>query len=217
VYPGEVSATYLDTARQALRRAGVELEPRAQWPTGMATVGVGLSGRIAADERAEPGRALARLSDLGWGPRLRAVLAAEDAEVPADLLDGLVQVLAGWGWDRRPAGVVAVPSSTHPVLVRSTAEGIARIGRLPLLGSLERVGPDPGPGSRVNSARRLAALHGSLVAPQALSDALTNLRGEPVLLVDDRADTRWTVTVAARELRRAGSGPVLPLVLALDG
>jgi ATP-dependent DNA helicase RecQ len=217
VFPGEISATSLDTARQALRRAGVELEPRAQWPTGMATVGVDLSGRIAASERAEPGRALARLSDLGWGPRLRAVLAAEDAEVPADLLDGLVQVLAGWGWDRRPAGVVAVASSTHPRLVRSTAEGIARIGRLPLLGSLERVGPDAGPGSRVNSARRLAALHGSLVVPESLSEALTDLRGAPVLLVDDRADTRWTVTVAARELRRAGAGPVLPLVLALDG
>jgi ATP-dependent DNA helicase RecQ len=35
--------------------------------------------------------------------------------------------------------------------------------------------------------------------------------------VDDRVDSRWTVTVCARALRRAGSGPVLPLVLGVDG
>jgi ATP-dependent DNA helicase RecQ len=37
----------------------------------------------------------------------------------------------------------------------------------------------------------------------------------PVLLVDDLADSRWTVTVAGRELRRAGAAAVLPFVLAL--
>ncbi|HEY0575118.1 MAG TPA: RecQ family ATP-dependent DNA helicase, partial [Pseudonocardia sp.] len=190
VQPAAVSAEFLDTARQALRRPGVEVEPRAQWPTGMAAAGIGLSGRIAAGERAEPGRALGRLSDLGWGSRLRAVL-GEDAEIPDDVRRGVVEVLSAWGWDRRPAGVVAVPSATHPQLVRSLAEGIARIGRLPLLGSLERLGTDPGPGSRVNSARRLAALHGAFTVPASLADALAELHGEPVLLVDDRVDTRW--------------------------
>jgi ATP-dependent DNA helicase RecQ len=216
VYPDTVSAEALDTAGRALRRPGVEVEPRAQWPTGMAAAGVGLSGRIAATERPDPGRALGRMSDLGWGPRLRAVL-AEDGEVPDDLVRGVVEVLTAWGWARRPAGVVAVPSATHPRLVSSLAAAIARIGRLPLLGSLERSGTDPGPGSRVNSARRLAALHGAFAVPPALADALGELDGEPVLLVDDRVDTRWTLAVTARELRRAGAGPVLPLVLAVDG
>jgi ATP-dependent DNA helicase RecQ len=36
-----------------------------------------------------------------------------------------------------------------------------------------------------------------------------------VLLVDDLADSRWTMTVAGRELRRAGAGAVLPFALAL--
>jgi ATP-dependent DNA helicase RecQ len=35
-----------------------------------------------------------------------------------------------------------------------------------------------------------------------------------VLLVDDRCDSRWTLTMAARELRRAGADDVLALVLA---
>jgi ATP-dependent DNA helicase RecQ len=219
VLPTEVSASFVEAARQSLHRPGVEIEPRAQWPTGMAAAGVGLSGRIAADERPESGRALGRLSDLGWGSRLRALLGpgAADAEVPDDVLRGVVEVLAGWGWERRPAGLVVVPSQTRPALVTSLAEGIARIGRLPLLGSLDRVRADPGPASRVNSARRLAALHEAFAVPGPLAEALTELRGEPILLVDDRVDSRWTVTVCARALRRAGSGPVLPLVLGVDG
>ena len=36
----------------------------------------------------------------------------------------------------------------------------------------------------------------------------------PVLLVDDVTDTGWTITMAARELRRAGAPEVLPFALA---
>ena len=39
----------------------------------------------------------------------------------------------------------------------------------------------------------------------------------PVLLVDDIVYSRWTLTVAAHLLRRHGSGPVFPLVLAQGG
>ena len=38
-----------------------------------------------------------------------------------------------------------------------------------------------------------------------------------VLLVDDQADSRWTLTVAARTLRQRGATAVLPFVLALRG
>jgi ATP-dependent DNA helicase RecQ len=48
-----------------------------------------------------------------------------------------------------------------------------------------------------------------------MREALEELDG-PVLLVDDIADSRWTLTVAARALRHAGAPSVLPLVLALD-
>ena len=41
------------------------------------------------------------------------------------------------------------------------------------------------------------------------------LGAAPVLLVDDLADSRWTLTVAGRELRRAGAVAVLPFALAL--
>ena len=39
----------------------------------------------------------------------------------------------------------------------------------------------------------------------------------PVLLVDDVVHSRWTMTTAARALRRAGAREVLPFALAVDG
>ena len=38
--------------------------------------------------------------------------------------------------------------------------------------------------------------------------------GEPVLLVDDLVDSRWTLTIAGATLLQAGSGLISPFVLA---
>jgi ATP-dependent DNA helicase RecQ len=88
------------------------------------------------------------------------------------------------------------------------------MGRLPYLGSLDLAhgGPTGRPGG--NSAFRLAAVWERLVVGPVLAARLVELRGAPVLLVDDLVDSRWTVTVAGRALRRAGAGPVLPFALA---
>ena len=208
-----VTPASLEAAQAHLGRPGVEVEPRKLWPTGMAALGVALSGRIAPAEQAASGRALGRLTDIGWGTRLCALLAGDDAEVPDDVLRGVVQVLAGWGWEQRPVGVVAVPSRSRPRLVGSLAARLAEVGRLPLLGTLDRTRDAPAAG-RSNSAQRLHAVAGTLAVGDALRDRLV---GGPVLLVDDVVDSGWTLTEAARVLRTAGAGDVLPLVLAVDG
>ncbi|MFF0968124.1 RecQ family ATP-dependent DNA helicase [Streptomyces sp. NPDC003703] len=226
-----VSDQSLTTAAQELDRPGAEIEPRRMWPTGMPALGVDLKGRIPPGEQCSAGRALGRLSDIGWGNRLRPLLAenAPDGVVPDDVLRAAVAVLADWarspgGWatgapdaPARPAGVVAVPSTTRPRLVGSLAEGIATVGRLPFLGTLTYTGPDDGRAvRRSNSAQRLKALSQAFTVSGELADALSRSPG-PVLLVDDSTDSGWTLAVAARLLRRAGSGPVLPLVLATAG
>ncbi|MEV5282273.1 RecQ family ATP-dependent DNA helicase [Streptomyces sp. NPDC051994] len=227
-FTADVSGTALDAARGELTRPGVEVEPRKMWPTGLPAIGIELKGRIPAGELAFPGRALGRLSDIGWGNRLRPMLApgAPDGPVPDDVVQAVVSVLADWakgpgGWASgeagapvRPAGVVTVPSRTRPALVASLGARIAEIGRMPLLGSLAYTeGPA---GERVpqsNSAQRVRALHHAFTVPDELAAALAGSAG-PVLLVDDACDTGWTLAVAARLLRRSGAEGVFPLVLA---
>ncbi len=205
----------VNTARTRLDRPGVALEPRAQWPSGMDRLGVPLRGRIAADVAMSEGRAVARLSDLGWGQRLRELLRGEDRELPPEVLGAIVDVLRSWGWSRRPVAVVSVPSRRKPRLVDSLATGISELGRLPYLGSLDLAegGPVGDPGG--NSAFRLANVWGRLVVGPELAARLGGAPG-PVLLVDDVADSRWTLTVCAGLLREAGAPEVLPLTLALE-
>jgi ATP-dependent DNA helicase RecQ len=159
---------------------------------------VPLTGKLRAP--AEPGRALGRLSDVGWGPRLRVLLAAPDAEVPDDVFRAVVSVLGQWRWATRPTQVAWVPSRTRPKLVASLATKLASVGRLQLVGPLVRV-----------RAQRLKSIYAAFSAEGlALSET-------PLLLVDDVTDSGWTLTEATRVLREAGAGSVLPFVLAIDG
>ncbi|MFC6090661.1 RecQ family ATP-dependent DNA helicase [Saccharothrix sp. BKS2] len=201
----EVSDTAASAARERLLRPGLEVEPRKMWPTGMAAAGVALSGKIPAGEAATTGRALGRLTDIGWGNRLRSLFAEADREIPDDVFAACVKVLAAWGWAERPVGVVTVGSRAKPELVGSFGRRISSVGRLPLLGQVW-LGEST---HRANSAQRLAGLVREVSGPD-----LSGVDG-PVLLVDDRVDTGWTMTVAARELRRAGATAVLPFALAV--
>ena len=175
-------------------------------PAGWPSSACRSSGRIPAGELAEPGRVIGRLSDIGWGTRLRELVGdadAPDVPVPKDVLDACVRVLAGWGWAERPVGVVGIGSRSRPHQVAHLARRIAEIGRLPLLGMLRRSASGR---PRTPTRRSGWARCGTASPSRELA-----LPAGPVLLVDDVIDTGWTVTVAARLLRRAGATAVLPL------
>jgi ATP-dependent DNA helicase RecQ len=222
LFDAEVSPGSLAAAHAFLGRPGIEISPKKLWPTGLATVGVPLKGKIPPAEQIQPGRAVGRLSDLGWGTRLRALVAPEaaDAPIPDDLAAAVIEVLKSWAhgddkWHERPAAVVAVGSHRRPELVHSLASHIAKVGRLPLLGTLTSTHRgDAGP--RGNSAQRVRALHDAFQLPPDLATSLSTL-DSPVLLVDDLVDSGWTMVLAGRALRQAGAPGVLPLALAVAG
>ena len=183
-----------------LRGQTVTLEPRKMWPTGAPR-----RGRIAPAARAEPGRALALAEDPAWLAALGPVLAG-DEPVPAEVFDGLVRILSGWGWPAgRPSWVSWVPSRTHPVLLGDLATRLAGLGRMSVATPLAAEGP---------GFQREAA-----TGVESARTALSRLRvagtvpDGPVLLLDDLCRSGYTLTVAAALLREAGAGPVYPLVL----
>lgn len=202
---GDVDTAAAEDTRRRLMRPGVELSPRKQWPSGLTKLGLELSGRI--NDGPSTGRVIGRLTDLGWGARLRKVLDEPDGEVSEDMVRAAIDVLAAWEWQTRPVAVLAMDSDNHPVLIRSLASRLAELGRLTDLGTL-RYRPDRRPVTAANSAYRVAALQDSWELPEL--DGVTG----PVLLVDDLADTGWTLTMAARVVRSAGAPEVLPFALA---
>jgi ATP-dependent DNA helicase RecQ len=210
----DLDASAVADATEQLAKPGVAVDARRMWPSAMAVLGVPVSGKIAADEQAEEGRAIARFTDLGHGPRVRQLLRADtpDGPVPDDLVRAAVAVLASWGWEERPTAIVSVGSHRRPQLVRSLADALSTVGRLPYLGELSHRGGSR-PDGQHNSAQRLAAVWDSY-EDAAVAEALAgHCRGRALLVVDDTTDTGWTLTVVARLLRRAGAGRVYPLVL----
>ncbi|MFI2752631.1 RecQ family ATP-dependent DNA helicase [Cellulomonas sp. P22] len=215
-------AAEVEVARERLAVPGVEVEPRKMWPSGMASLGIDLTGKIPDGQRAETGRAVARLDGIGWGGLLRdlftPVTGHDGAEpgtgdaLPVPLRRPVLEVLAAWHPDPAPSGVVVVESATRPGLVRHLAEGVARQLGLPVVGSVRPVPGTPPARHDVNSAQRLAGVVHRLeldLDPSALAD----LPGRAVILVDDRTDSGWTLTVATRLLRQAGASAVHPFVL----
>jgi ATP-dependent DNA helicase RecQ len=209
-YPTSVGDDAAAAASDSLNRVGVVVEPRAQWPGGMDRLGVPMRGNILVAERVAPGRALARLTDLGWGGALRELFAQNASDAPASppIIAACVRVLADWNWEERPVAVLSVPSRRHPLLVSSVARGLAEAGQLPYLGQLDLHNGGPSGDAGGNSAYRLAGLWDRFAAVEVP-------QGRPVLLVDDLVDSRWTMTVAGRLLRRAGASAVLPFALGL--
>ncbi|WP_460737864.1 RecQ family ATP-dependent DNA helicase [Nocardioides ginkgobilobae] len=206
----EVSAAAVTEAQERLARPGVLLPPRKMWPTGLDRLGMDLRGKVA--EQALEGRAVARLTDLGYGQALRELFreGTPDGPVPVPLVQAVIEVLGDW----RPEvdAVVEVESASRPELVGSLADGLSRYLQVPLLGRWAVLDPEVPPGrGQANSAQRVAAVSrrsGLEAEPGALE-------GRRVLLVDDLLDTGWSTTLAARAVLRAGAVSVQPLVLAV--
>ncbi len=220
-YPVEVPTEALQAAQSSFNTVGVPLQPRRMWPSGLDQL-MGPDaprGRIRPEEQAEPGYALARLSDMGYGTRLRELLATNelgepvDSEVPAELGRACVKVLAAWEWAEagRPVAVLTLPSPVRPRLAQSLGRGLASVGRLVDLGQVSLVDEPRFFGG--NSAFRCADVLRSYRVPAGVLDYVREHQC-PVLLVSDVVDSRWAFTAVARELRLAGASAVYPFSLA---
>ena len=184
-------------ALEFLRGQWLPIEPRKQWPDG---------SRLPAAEQAEPGRVLGAAGDGGWSRSVEEHRAA--GTFSDELVDALIELTRGKAPDPPPTWVTCVPSRRRPDLVPSLAARFAARANLPFREVVTATGDAPRQAEMDNAAQQGANVTDALEVTGAV------VPGGPVYLVDDVFDSRWTLTVVARQLRRAGAGPVFPLALA---
>ena len=193
----EVASQAVQAAVDFLRGRELAIEPRKQIPG---------KGRIPTDQRCEPGRVLALWRDGGWGAlvqRGKAEGSFDDELVAASI----TLIRNRWKPDPAPTWVTYVPSRRHPALVRDLAQRIAQELGLPCHDSVDKAQDTQPQKSMQNSAKQYANIKDAF-------RIISEVSSEPVLLVDDIVDSRWTFTVIAAQLREAGAGPVYPFALA---
>lgn len=200
----------LTEARNYLGRTGeMVLKPRLQVPANAFTeygLDTGMLRRFAASE----GRILCRWGDGGLA---EAVAAGKKEGLFAD---ELVEAAAGmiqkrWKPEPRPEWVACVPSHNRPDLVPDFAERLAqRLGIRFIKDAVRKRRKNEPQKEQQNALHQCRNLDG-------VFEVSGNIPQTPVLLVDDIADSGWTMTVIAVILRKGGSGPVHPLALASAG
>jgi ATP-dependent DNA helicase RecQ len=200
-YPAELA----EEAARFLEHLSLPIEPRKQWPAGGTFEGE--RGRITTEFRAEEGRALCKWGDAGFGDLVR------DGKRDGHFADRLVEAAADlvqrrWRPAPRPEWVTCVPSRRHRALVPDFATRLASRLGLPLVEPIRKIRDTEPQKTRQNSFQQVRNLDNAFAV-----DA-TSVRPKPVLLVDDMVDSRWTFTVLAWNLRKAGAGPVFPFALA---
>ena len=192
-------------ATRFLRESEFELYAKKWVPQG-AFAEYGFRGNLPRELRAETGRILSRWGDAGWGRQV-----AEDKNAGGfrdALVDAVVEMLnERWRPLPPPLWVTCVPSRNRPDLVPGYARRLANALRLPFEPVVAKNKDNEPQKEQQNGFHQCRNLDGVFAVEEPVPPG-------PVLLVDDVADSGWTLTVVAALLRNAGSGPVWPLALA---
>jgi ATP-dependent DNA helicase RecQ len=207
--PTDLNAELVREASAFLRRVSLPIEPRLQWPAG-GMPHYRVSGRIPGNLLAQPGKALCIFGDAGWGGLVRQGK-YRDGRFADDLVAACLNMMREWHPRPTPIWVTCVPSLRHPELVPNFAQRLADGLGLPFHNVLAKTAARPEQKTMVNSTQQARNIDGSL----ALNGR--PIPHGPVLLVDDMADSRWTLTVSAWLLRKGGSGEVWPMALSQAG
>ncbi|MBT5580999.1 MAG: RecQ family ATP-dependent DNA helicase [Acidimicrobiaceae bacterium] len=197
-------AAVIAKADTRLRHEHIEVSPRKQWPSGLSQP----KGRIAADERTEPGWCLTRLDGPGWAPLVRQ--GRQSGRFADELVDAMAEMLEERLGDNARGWLTFVPSERRPALVSDCAARLAARLQIPVHDIVAKTRTTEPQSTMNNSATQVGNIWGAF-----------GLSGKPpagpCLLLDDIIDSKWTMTVVAAVLSQAGAGPVTPLALGYAG
>jgi ATP-dependent DNA helicase RecQ len=194
-------------AARFIRQSEVALEPRKRWQAN-AFPTYGWRGNIPPDLRCETGKALALWRDAGWGDLIES--GKEDGRFSDELVEACAEMIeTRWGPEPDPTWVTCVPSLRSADLVPDFSARLARRLGLPFRPAVVKVRETERQRIMMNSYQQASNLDGAFAVREDL------IQDGPVLLIDDIADSRWSLAVIGALLRQFGSGPVHPCVLAL--
>ncbi|WP_017747854.1 RecQ family ATP-dependent DNA helicase [Scytonema hofmannii] len=208
LFPSNPSIQLVNQAIQYLRRSDQILEPRKMWVS-QALPSYSFSGKIKDNLKAEEGRALSLWGDSGWGELVKQGKYQNDC-FDDTLVQGAFEMIQRWQPQPVPTWVTSVPSLNRPELVPNFAQRLAEKLGIPFIPVVRKIRPTQLQKHMSNSYQQAKNLDGAFAI-----DSWEGMGGS-VFLVDDMVDSRWTFTVVAALLRRAGSGEVFPLALALN-
>jgi ATP-dependent DNA helicase RecQ len=205
--PENYSTAVAKDAVQFLQRCYQKFEPRRRW-IGDSLDAYGWKGVIPEELRAQTGWALCLWGDAGWGDLVRH--GKQDGHFDDELVTAAAAMLRRhWKPDPPPTWVTCVPSLRHTKLVPDFAQQLAEALHLPFISCMRQKRRIPPQKEMANSYQQAKNL------VRAFEVDAKQVRPEPVLLVDDMVDSRWTLTVASALLLEAHSGSVYPLALAM--
>jgi ATP-dependent DNA helicase RecQ len=153
----------------------------------------------------EAGRVLCQWGEAGWGEVAKKN--KEEGRFELRLAEAAVRMIQKrWNPEPFPKWVTYVPSHRHPELVAEFASMVAAKLGLPCIASVKKVVRNKQQKFMENSEWQCRNLDGVF----EVTDIIEN---EPVLLIDDAVDSRWTFAVIGALLRRAGAGEVYPFAI----
>lgn len=181
----------------------ITFEPRKRYPAGVP----GIAKTTIAHVN-ETGIALCGYYDEGWGALVRrgrgsSAFADELLTASVDLLRKHIA-----GLKEKPEIVVGVPSLRRPSLVPGLAKQIAKSLNLPYSAAVEHRAQHPPQTEMRNSFQQASNVQNRYAVTLPFE-------GERVLLIDDVADSKWTLTVLGELLRKNGAAKVYPFTLAV--
>jgi ATP-dependent DNA helicase RecQ len=204
VFSNEPPRDFILDAGLFLKKSEFPIEPRKLFVTG-GMPAYGWSRVLPTALRAETGRVLSQWEDAGWGG-----MVATDKHA-GRFRDELVEAMADmitlrWAPVPTPTWITCVPSNRHPKLVPDFTMRLAEKLGIPYIPIVTKVKEAGAQKDQENSSFQCRNLDGVF----AING---NVNPEPVLLIDDAVDSRWTFTIIAALIRQAGSGPVYPVAL----
>ncbi len=188
-------------AQQFLRQGkALTFEPRRRWPAGLPGFSKTTDIRVN-----QTGLALCGFYDDGWGAVVRAQR-TQGTRYDDLLVEAAAKAILEFWKDRStlPKVIVPVPSLRRPALVPDFAARLARAINLPVMETLRPIELNPSQSEMHNSFQQAANVINRYTVTARLS-------GQSILLVDDIADSRWTLTVLGDLLLRHGAGAIIHL------